>query len=115
MPRTARIARLTSFFRCDWLTAKRARAYSQVILFATVGTGVVRVALSLMEVSPLGFPIRSDYISFWAASHLALTGHAADVYHLPIHWRIEQTVFPHNGYSAFFYPPVWLLMCLPAA
>ena len=115
MPNTPRVAKLAAFFRCDWLTPERARVYPRVILFATIVTALLRVASSLLNVGVLGFPVRSDYISFWAASHLALSGHAADVYNVLIHWRVEQSVFADSGYSAFFYPPVWILICLPAA
>jgi hypothetical protein len=104
-----------SGWRWDWLNGRRVRAYSVIVLIATVGVGVVRVAMALAGTGPLGFELTSDYLSFWAASHLALSGHALDVYSIDRHWAAQREVIADAGYSAFLYPPIWLLMCLPLA
>jgi hypothetical protein len=106
---------IASALACDWLTAERAHAYANIVLVTTLAVGVLRVAMSLLGAGPLGFSIDSDFVSFWAASKLALGGHPENVYTIAIHWDVERTVLPDTGYSAFLYPPVWLLLCLPLA
>ena len=102
-----------SAFRWDWLSGRRARGYAMIVLVTTVAVGVLRVVTSLLGVGPLGFAINSDFVSFWTASRFALGDHAIDVYTVATHWAAEQAVLPDTGYSAFLYPPVWLLLCLP--
>jgi hypothetical protein len=101
--------------RWEWLNGQRARAYAMIVLITTLAVALLRVAMSLSGAGPLGFTINSDFVSFWAASHLALSGHAADAYVVATHWDVERSVLPETGYSAFLYPPVWLLLCLPLA
>ena len=57
----------------------------------------------------------ADYISFYAASVLTLEGAPARVYDLAVHNAIQKRLFPESGYSWFFYPPVYLLVCWPLA
>lgn len=57
----------------------------------------------------------SDYISFYAASLLTLGGEPARVYDLAAHEAAQKALFPKSGYSWFFYPPVYLLLCWPLA
>jgi alpha-1,2-mannosyltransferase len=53
--------------------------------------------------------------SFWAASFLALQGRPEDVYNPAIHNAVEQTILNLPEWLAFFYPPPYLLICLPFA
>ncbi len=101
--------------RFEWLTGQRARAYATIVLISTLAVAMLRVGMSLAGAGPLGFAIHSDFVSFWAASHLALAGHASDTYTVATHWDVERSALPETGYSAFLYPPVWLLLCLPLA
>ncbi len=98
-----------------WLDRERARAYARVFLFATVLVAVARVALALLGVSPLGIPLHADYVSFWSAGRLALAGQPAAAYDVARHWAVQRGVFAGFGYEAFFYPPVFLLLCAPLA
>ncbi len=109
------MAGLSAALRFDWLTAERARAYARVIVATTSVIAVLRVVTAAFAMGPLGFPIRSDFVSFWAASHLALAGRPGDAYSVALHSAVEQVVLPGTVYSAFLYPPVWLLFCLPLA
>ena len=99
-----------------WMTAHRARAYCRVITIMTGVMLLLRIAGGLLHLGPFGFALSSDFVSFWAASRLALDGHPADVYVPAVHWPVQRAVLgPDIGYSAFFYPPIWLLFCLPLA
>jgi hypothetical protein len=55
-----------------------------------------------------------DYSSFWAASRLVLAGLPADVYVPALHRLAELPVLT-RGYEAFFYPPPYLVLCIPLA
>lgn len=57
----------------------------------------------------------ADYISFYAASLMTLDGAPARVYDVAAHEAVQTALFPHSGYSWFFYPPVYLLLCWPLA
>jgi hypothetical protein len=100
-----------------WLSAARARAYLRVLLILVIAGSVLWIALSDGQVDRNGKPLGSDFISFWTASKLALQGHAADVYRPEIHQAAQTALMPEMraGYFAFFYPPTFLLICLPLA
>ncbi len=54
-----------------------------------------------------------DYISFYAASLMTLQGAPASVYDVAAHNAVQKALFPSSGYSWFFYPPIYLLLCWP--
>ncbi len=63
-----------------------------------------------------GTPIGADFISFWTASRLALEGRPVLAWDAAAHWAAEKALFgAAQGYVAFFYPPPYLLICLPLA
>jgi hypothetical protein len=88
-----------------------------VLAVVTVLTVLAYLATSRDGLDHFGKPIGTDFISFWAASHLALAGHPAEVYAPVLHEATERALFPTAppGYFAFFYPPTFLLLCLPLA
>jgi hypothetical protein len=101
-----------------WLTPERARGYSRLLLVMTALGALIWVALSHDGVDLAGHPLGTDFQSFWAASKLALTGHPASAYDPKAHGTLQQSLFPGHdldGYTAFFYPPTFLLVCLPLA
>lgn len=100
----------------DWLTADRARAYLRILLIATVAIVLGVVALSRGGIDPRGEALGTDFVSFWAASKLALSGNPAAAWDVAAHHGAETAIFGRDlGYAAFFYPPVYLLFCLPLA
>ncbi|HTK34826.1 MAG TPA: glycosyltransferase family 87 protein [Caulobacteraceae bacterium] len=100
-----------------WFDRQRARAYSLIFAVVALIAGLGWVAASHGGLDPLGKPLGTDFTSFWAASKLALSGRPLSVYDLPAHAALERSIFggADVGYSAFFYPPVFLLICLPLA
>ncbi|WP_225768489.1 glycosyltransferase family 87 protein [Inquilinus sp. Marseille-Q2685] len=100
-----------------WLSADRAGAYVRglAVMLAIVATGWV--ALSRDGVTVAGYPLGSDFVSFWAASELALEGRPQAVYEPASHFAVQRMAVPatDESYYAFFYPPVFLLICLPLA
>lgn len=108
-----------NFFRtAQWITPQRSRLYCLlflVLISAMIG-GLLVTSHSGIDAN--GKILGTDFISFWAASDLALHGHPADVYQMHAHEAQQLKIFPQasqSGYTAFFYPPLFLLICLPLA
>jgi hypothetical protein len=62
-------------------------------------------------------PIATDFISFWAAGHLALAGQAASAYDFGIHHAVEVAAVGHDfpGYFSWYYPPTFFFVAAPLA
>jgi len=100
----------------DWLTRDRAAAYCRILFFVSLGAAVLWIALSQGGLDREGKPLGTDFVSFWTASKIALGGHPAEVYDIAIHRAAQTALFSRDiGYAAFFYPPAFLLLCLPLA
>jgi len=106
---------LNALRRADGLNAERGRVYSTMGVAAYVVI-VLYFWLRFAVFAPVADPLGGDFVSFYAASKMALSGHAADVWKPALHAAAEDTLFhgPH-GYMAFFYPPPYLLLCTPLA
>ncbi len=98
-----------------WMTPERTAAYRNIMLIAPVLSIAAWIGLARNGIDLFGRPIGTDFVSFWTASRVALSGHFADAYDIDLHWAAQKSLFPESsmGYEAFFYPPVFLLICLP--
>lgn len=111
-----RAGRLVIFLReAAWLSADRAQAYVRVLAVMLAIVTIGWVALSRNGVTVTGFPLGSDFVSFWAASGLALDGRPEAAYDPAAHYIVQRSAVPatDESYYAFLYPPVFLLVCLP--
>jgi len=102
----------------DWLDADRALGYRNILLVLTgLAVGVWALLAALHGgLDPTGKPLGADFPSFYAASRLALAHHVGDIYIPARHWAEQRAVFGAKvDDSAFFYPPPYLLVCLPLA
>jgi hypothetical protein len=61
------------------------------------------------------WPGKSDFVSFWAAGRLALSGHPELAYDIAAHHAAEQAVGPVGGLLPFSYPPPFLALVTPFA
>lgn len=97
----------------DWADPRRIRAY---LLLLGLGQAIALVALVIIArsgVDARGEPLGTDFVSFWTAGKLALA-HPAEIYSPTAHLAAERAFFGHPiGWYAFFYPPIFLLACLP--
>lgn len=100
-----------------WLDRARAMRYSIVLLLVAVA-----FALSALIVHGRGGmsgpdPFNNDFVSFWSASRLALDGTPELAYVPKAHGAVERLAYGEAAipYYAFFYPPVFLMICLPLA
>lgn len=105
----------------EWLTAERALTWCRVLAVISAVIPITWLALSLGLShggrDMLGKPIGTDFVSFWTASRIALDGHPASAYDPAAHAAAQHALFPAGqlDYFAFFYPPTFLLLCLPLA
>ncbi len=97
-----------------FLNASRARGWIALSAAVTVVALVAALALSHDGLDPSGRPLGTDFVSFWTAARLALSQGAAAAWDGALLEAAERAVFPAiDGFYAFFYPPVFLLLCLP--
>ena len=68
---------------------------------------------------PLGRPLGTDFLEFYAASFLALHSSSVIAYDWVAHHATEIALIGpsvnRSDWNAFTYPPVFLLVCLPFA
>lgn len=83
----------------------RLLAIGIAVIFALCGIAAVIFARS--------GSIQADFLSFWAAGHLAVGGHPASAYDIAQHRAVEQQVVSSVGVLPFPYPPPFLLILLP--
>lgn len=99
-----------------WFTAERARVYVVILAILSGIISAAYVALSSGVNDPLGKALGTDFASFWTASRLALDGDPSGPWNVARHQAAQAAMFgPEAGYAAFFYPPTYLLVCLPLA
>ncbi len=97
----------------EWLTGERAlrlaRALALLLACAVLGSFVL-IFLAYRAQKPMAL----DFDAFWAAARLAVTGHAASAYdNVAIEATERAATEMAPGYLAFYYPPPFLLLCLP--
>jgi alpha-1,2-mannosyltransferase len=108
--------RLGALSRADWLNASRARAWGWLLLGVTAVIAVGWIATARGGLDLTGKPLGTDFTCFWSASKLALAGTPARVYDLAAQRDQQAAIFGRDiGDTAFFYPPIFLLICLPLA
>ena len=61
----------------------------------------------------LRFGYQTDFVSFWAAAKLVLSGHPADAYNIALHKSVELSAVALNGLMPFPYPPPYFWVVLP--
>lgn len=103
-------------WREEWLTEKRVRVYPKILLALYLILGIAWIAMSRDHVDRSSKPLGYDFITFWAASDLALQGRAVDAYDPKKIFAAEQKAVP-AGQSVYLwhYPPVFQLYVLPLA
>jgi hypothetical protein len=117
--------KMTAFLRdATWLHRGRARAYAAMLSVAIGLTLLLAWDTVLVGHPPFmpavndGLPGGTDFLSFWSAGRLALGGEAGAPYYDQARLAAVEhgTAYIEKGASlAFFYPPVFLLFCVPLA
>lgn len=99
-----------------WLNAKRLYVYPRMMLVLLVLMALGWLATAKHGVDAMGKPLGYDFITFWAASHLALAGKAALAYQIPALFEAEKLAVPaSHAVFVWYYPPPFFLVVLPLA
>ena len=88
--------------RSDWY---RLPAFAISVVFAVSAVAAVGLARS--------GSIVADFLSFWAAGHLAAAGHPSWAYEFARHHALEAQVVARIGILPFPYPPPFLIVVTP--
>lgn len=95
-----------------WLGRARARAYLWLFALLNVATFAFIVGTSSGGIDRNGFLLGTDFLSFWTTGRMLHEGGA--VYDAAAHTATQREFFAQEGaYTAFFYPPPFLLFCYP--
>jgi arabinofuranan 3-O-arabinosyltransferase len=64
-----------------------------------------------------GHPFATDFLSFWSAGHLALSGHASTAYDWPAMHVLQQQLMGRDpgGYLGWAYPPLFFCVAIVLA
>lgn len=90
--------------------------YPRMIVLLLLVTSIVWVLLSKNSLDLKDRPLGYDFITFWAASHVGLAGHAPDAYNISLLFKAEQIAVPDLTWPFFwYYPPSFYLVILPLA
>lgn len=102
------------FRRANFLHAGRIEAWLTIAAAFTVLAVIGGVVVSKGGVDPLGRPIGTDFLAFWTAARVAIADGGAAVWD-GVRLQAEQDVAfgPREGFTAFFYPPVFLAIVWP--
>jgi hypothetical protein len=57
--------------------------------------------------------IFADFVAFWSVGKLVIAGHLSQVYDLAAQASAQGSNLPGETTSPFFYPPTFLLLCIP--
>jgi len=102
--------------QADWLDGRRARAYRAILIGVTLLVALGWLLGAHGGQDAAGKAIGTDFVAFWAAGGLALHGAPAAAYHVPSISAAERAAFAFDpGVAPFYYPPPYLLLCLPLA
>jgi Glycosyltransferase family 87 len=96
----------------DWLDASRVRGYLWLLALLNGAALAWLVVTSTGGIDRNGYLLGTDFLSFWAVGKVLLAG--GNAYDAAAHIAVQRTLYAgHSGYTAFFYPPPFLLVCAP--
>ncbi len=97
-----------------WLNRERLTNYPRIFLALYALGALALFASSHGGLDPFHKPNGHDFITFWAASRLALSGNPAAAYDVATIVRVEWAVVPgFHTFNPWLYPPTFLLVVLP--
>jgi hypothetical protein len=103
-------------YRGAWITRRHVMLAVALLLVLEVTGFSYLVAGTHGWIVPLHHPVSTDFVSFFAAGRLATDGTPALAYDHAAHYAAEQAATePGVPYNYFYYPPVFLLVCVALA
>ena len=98
----------------DWLDRARVRGYLHIIAIVNLAVLVWLIGTARSGIDRNGFLLGTDFLSFWATANLLQQG--GNPYDVAAHLAVQREIYAgHGGYTAFFYPPPFLLILWPLA
>jgi hypothetical protein len=91
--------------------ARKSLRWHRAVAFAAAMLFVIIAGTSCWIVFKQSSPV--DFLSYWAAAKLAVSGHAASAYDIAIHREVERGVSDLGGLLPFPYPPPFILAVAP--
>lgn len=107
---------LAALREAPWLTARRLRDYSTMLMVAYAAAAAWALAGHGIN-DPLGRPIGTDFLSFWTVSSALHSGQMRAIYSPEALVALEHAVDPtaEGLFYAWAYPPIALLLIYPLA
>lgn len=106
-----------SLASANWFGPERARAWCRILAVLLAIWMLVWLATSHGGIDRAGEPMAADFVCYWAAAHLTAAGHALQAYNTDMLARAEHAAIhlDPKAFFGFYYPPTFLLLCLPLA
>ena len=99
-----------------WLTVSRLTVYPRIFLTVFILSASSWMLLSQDMLDPQGKPIGYDFLTFWSASKLSLSGDPAAAFDMEKLFEVEQATVPGiDKPFLWHYPPTFQLVTLPLA
>jgi hypothetical protein len=100
------------FRKAEWLDRGRVGGYLAILALVNCGALAWLIGTSAGGVDRSGHLLGTDFLSFWTVGKLLAQGGSA--YDQAAHVALQREFFASpTGYTAFFYPPPFLLYCQP--
>ncbi len=101
----------------DFLNATRLTAWSRILAAALAVFATVYVVKTVLHSASPDADLGADFTCYWAAGQMALHGLAAAVYEPSVLAAAQHNArtLPPNAFFPFYYPPPYLLLCVPLA
>ena len=100
------------FRKAEWLDRGRVRGYLSILALINCAALAWLIGTASAGVDRSGHLLGTDFLSFWAVGKLLAQG--GNPYDLGAHIAAQREIFASpTGYTAFFYPPPFLLFCQP--
>lgn len=97
-----------------WLGRERLLLYASGVVAIYAVLALLMLLRFPHGVDAQGHSVHPDFVVFWAASKLALSGHAADAYDAARIAPVEHEALPQmQAMGEWVYPPTFLLLALP--
>ncbi len=99
---------------CSWNSDSRVRSaklpYSGVARWLAI---LSLIAIATGVAVNFRYPYLMDFLSYWGAAVLAISGRPGDAYDMAIHHAVQQRAFTFDTRMPFAYPPPYLLVVFP--
>jgi hypothetical protein len=97
-----------------WLDKRRLRDYATMLIIVYVASALWALAGHGID-DPLGHPVGTDFLSFWTVSSALHTGESHAIY-APLELAaLERGLSGNDGFFAWAYPPIALILVYPLA